>query len=199
MGLASGMRTFFAWGWEIPETLARVILATLLGTSAPRIYQVTIDLTNRLCDAIVGAQLPSLNTGQGAVDPLTMGVLIVVWLILGIRLLARMGYRMIYFDVLLIIGPVALAAWAIPGGERYARQWVQSYVGLLLGQLLVAICLRLAGGLGGLLGASFAGLALGIGSLLLAYDLATMFAEIRGGGLGSIVRGAALTRVILRR
>jgi hypothetical protein len=190
MGLASACRMFFAWGWEIPETLVRVVLGILLATSTPRIYELTINLHNRLCDAIVGAQLPHINEATVQADPLTMSIIIVVWLILGIRLLARMGYRIIYFAVLLVIGPLALAAWAIPGGDTYARMWVRCYIGLLLGQLLVAVCLRLAGGMGGMLGTSFAGLAIGIGMLLLAYDLATMFAEIRGGGLGSMAHGA---------
>jgi hypothetical protein len=187
-GLAVLGREVFAWSWTPSEWAGRMFLGVLLGGITPRLYAVSISLHNTICDAIAQANLPSSPNGLGNIDPLSEAVIVVVWVLLGLRLLWRMAYRLIYFDVLLIVGPIAMVCWVLPGGEFYARFWLRTYIGLLLGQVMVVICLRLAGAVGGLMNGNWAGLAMGIGVLLLAYDMATLFADIKGGGLGSILR-----------
>lgn len=193
-GIAAVGREYFAWSWAPGEWGARFFIGILLGLSMPRFYVFTIDLTNRICDAIVSTSLPSLPSGP--MDPIAMAVLVVVWVVLGIRLLWRMAYRLIYFDILLILGPLAVLMAVLPGGQRYASMWWRAYIGLLVGQVLVVICLRLAAALGSPGGGTWGGIALGIGVLLLAYDLAVMLAEIRGGGLVGVV---ATTVRVMRR
>lgn len=185
-------RTYFGWSWQLGEWSTRLVIGLMLGSSAPRLYQVVIDASNRICDAIITAPMmgiPSVNE----VDPVTGAIILAVWVVLGFRLLVRMGYGLVYFDLLLAVGPIALAGYMIPGGETYAKFWVKAFFGLRVGQVLVAVCLRLATSMSGLLGATFAALALVIGTLLLAYDVATMFAEIKGGGLGRMVRDTTRT------
>ena len=83
--------------------------------------------------------------------------------------------------------------------HRYARFWIKSFVGLLIGQDLVAICLRLSTAIGGPLGGTFAGLAIGMAVLLLAYDVATIFADIKGGGIMGLVRNSAMAARVVTR
>ncbi len=184
-GAAMG-REYLGWSWAPGEFAVRLFVGTLLGVNAIRIYTAAIDANNRILDLIVTTPLPNIPTS--AIDPLTGAVVTVVWVILGFRLLVRMGYRILWLDLLLIVGPFALACWMLPGAHGYARYWIRTVVGLLIGQDLVAICLRLATVIGGPLVGTFGGLALGIGILLLAHDVATMFADIKGGGLGQVVR-----------
>lgn len=189
-GAAAAMgRVYFGWSWSLGENAARLIIGLALGLNAPRMYQIVIDASNRVCDAIVTSPFP-LEPPTVPVDPVTAAIIFVIWVILGFRLLVRMGYRIVYFDLLLAVGPVALAGLFIPGGETYARFWLKAFFGLLIGQVLVTVCFRLSGALNGEMAGNFAGLAMGIGVLLLAYDLATMFADIKGGGLGGVLRGA---------
>lgn len=185
-GIAAAGREYCGWSWGPGEWAARLFIGIALGMSAIRIYTMAIDANNRLLDAIVTAPLPNMPTPD--IDPISAAVIAAMWVVLGFRLIVRMGYRLVYLDLLLVVGPIALVAWTLPGGQSYARFWIKSFVGLLLGQDLVALCLRLASVIGGPLGGSFAGLALGIAVLLLAYDMATIFAEIKGGGLSQVVR-----------
>lgn len=184
-GISALGREYFGWSWAPGEMASRLVIALILGLNAPRIYALAIDLNNRILDAIVAAALPGVPLTE--MDPITSSIIVAIWLILGFRLIVRMGYRLVYFDLLLAVGPISLAALALPGGEPYARFWIKSFVGLLLGQDLVAICLRLANAIAGPMGGTFAGMAVGIAVLLLAYDVATIFADIKGGGLGGVV------------
>lgn len=185
-GIAAFGRGYFGWSWEPGEYAGRMFLGVLLVLSLPRIYSFSIDLVNNLNGAILDAPLPSIP-GQD-MDPITRVILIVVWVVLGFRLLWRMAYRLVYLDVMLVLGPIAMMCWVIPGAQRYARFWTTTYIGLLVGQVLVVICLRLAGVMAGPAGSTWAGIALGVGVLLLAYDMATLLADIKGGGMHGIIR-----------
>lgn len=196
-GIAAMGREYFGWSWAPGEYAARLFLGVLLVLSIPRIYIFSIDLVNRVSEAIIGAPLPDVPGDD--MDPITRVVLIIVWVVLGFRLLWRMAYRLVYLDVLLILGPLAMMCWVLPGGQPYAKRWITTYIGLLVGQVLVVICLRLAAALAGPGGSTWGGIALGVGVLLLAYDMATWLADIKGGGLVGVVRatvGVARGKVI---
>lgn len=190
-------REYFAWSWTPGEMASRVIIGLIFGLNAPRLYALAINLNNRVLDAIVTVALPAIPTPT--MDPITASIIVGIWVILGFRLIVRMGYRLVYFDLLLVVGPLALAVMALPGGESYARFWIKSFVGLLIGQDLVAICLRLSTAIGGPLGGTFAGLAIGMAVLLLAYDVATIFADIKGGGIMGLVRNSAMAARVVTR
>jgi len=185
-GLAALGREYFGWSWAPGEYAARMFLGVLLVLSIPRVYIFSIDLINTIDGAIIGAPLPSVPGGD--MDPITRLVLLIVWIVLGFRLLWRMAYRLVYLDVLLILGPLAMMCWVLPGGQPYARRWTTTFIGLLVGQVLVVICLRLAAAIAGPSGSTWGGIALGVGVLLLAYDMATWLADIKGGGLMGVVK-----------
>ncbi len=180
-------REYFGWSWRLAETLPRWFMGCMLVASLPRIYSFSIDLFNTVNDAITAVPLPP-PPGPGRVDLLELAVLLIVWIVLGIRLLARMGYRLVYFVVVLILGPIGMMALVIPGAYEYHVTWRRTYIGLLLGQTLVVICLRVASAIAGPLGTSWAGIAVSAAVLMLAHDLATMFAPIRGGGVFAMAK-----------
>lgn len=180
-------REYFGWSWRLGEQVPRWFLGCLLVASLPRIYSVTIDLFNTVNDAIAVAPLPA-PPGPGGVDLVELAVLMIVWVVLGLRLLIRMGYRLVYFVVILILGPIGMMALVIPGSYEYHVLWRRTFVGLLLGQTMVVICLRIASAIAGPLGTSWAGIAVTAAVLMLAHDLATMFAPIRGGGVFAMAK-----------
>lgn len=185
-------REVFGWTWAIPDNAGRVFIAIVVVSSMPYIYATSINMLNAICDAIALSDMPSI--ADAGIDPITTAIILVIWVILGVRLLIRMAYRLCYFVALLGIGPIAALCWVIPGGENYWRLWVRDYVGLLIGQVLVVICLKLSTsilGVGGV-GGSFGGIAISLGVLLLAHDFATIGADIKGeGAVGAVAKGTA--------
>ena len=185
-GIAAIGREYFGWSWTLGAWSGRMFLGIAFATSMPFVYATSITMVNDVCDAITGANLPG---PQGAdFDPWFTAALLVVWIIFGIRLLVRMGYRLIYLGVLMIVGPLAAYCWTVPQAHSYWSMWVKNYTGLLVGQVLVTICLKLAATMVGVMGGSLGSVALSIGVLLLAYDMATIGADIKGGGLMQVIK-----------
>lgn len=185
-------RQTFGWKWPIPDNFGRIILGIVLVSSMPFIYATTIGMANGISDAISDADLPGIE--DAGLDPLTTGVMVLIWVILGIRLLVRMAYRLIYLVVLLAVGPLAAFCLFVPGAEGYWRMWVGDYVGLLVGQVMVVICLKLSVAIiGAGIGGSIGGLCISVGVLMLAYDLCTIGADIKGGGLSNVIKQTAAT------
>lgn len=185
-------RQVFGWTWGIPANFGRIVCGVVLVSSMPFIYVITFGMHNAICDAIANADLPGME--DAGLDPLTTGVMILIWVILGIRLLIRMAYRLIYLVVLLAVGPLAAFCVFVPGAEAYWRMWLGDYVGLLVGQLMVVICLKLSVAIiGAGIGGSVVGLCISVGVLMLAHDLATIGADIKGGGLSNVIKQTAAT------
>lgn len=189
-GLSTLGRIYFGWSWTLGTWSSRTFLGLAAATSMPLIYKLTIDLFNSIQDAIIGFQLPGPQ--EATLDPITSTVLLIIWVVLGFRLLIRMGYRLVYFLVLLAIGPLAAYCWVIPQARDFGQMWARAYVGMLVGQFLVTLCLKLsAAAVGAGMGGTIGGVAISIGVLLLAYDLATFAADIKGGGVMGVVKQAA--------
>lgn len=194
-GCACIGREYFGWTWKLGEWSARTFLGIAFATSMPFVYATSITLANTASDAISDANMPGPQ--NAGFDPWITAILIVVWIVLGLRLLVRMGYRLIYLGVLMCVGPLAAYCWTVPQAHSYWSNWVRSYAGLLVGQVMVALCLKLAAVLIGTMGGTIGSVALSIGVLLLAYDMATIGADIKGGGLMSIVKQTVAAAAIV--
>jgi hypothetical protein len=194
-GLSAVGREYFAWSWHPGEWASRLTIGILCAVSTMHIYMITIDLTNALCRLISTAGLPGQT--EGDFDPIALLVIVLMWIVLGMRVAVRMAYRLIYLDVLLVLGPLAMMSWVIPKGQPYAAYWTRTFVGLLIGQIGVCACFRLAQQIATPFGANWGGIAIAAGALLLAYDMATMFTDIKGGGLAGAVRGATTALAFL--
>lgn len=180
-------REYFGWGWQPLSWAPRALIAVAVIVRLPAIYAFVIDLFNAVCDAIVGTRIPQMPAPAG-IDLVELAVMLIVWVVLGFRLLIRMGYWLVYFAVVLITGVLAVIAAVVPGWYPYHVRWRQTFFGLLLGKLLAVLCLAVAAAMTGSIGTSWAGVAISAAVLMIARDMLTMFAPIEGGGLGGLVR-----------
>lgn len=180
-------RDYFGWHWQPLSWAPRALIGVAVITRLPAIYAFVIDLFNSVQDAIVGTRIPQMPAPEG-IDLVELAVFIVVWIVLGTMLLVKMGYWLIYFAVVLMTGPIAIICMLVPGWGEYYSTWRHTFFGLLIGKALAVLCLAVAAAMVGSIGTSWAGVALSAAVLMLAKDLLTMFAPIRGGGLFGLVR-----------
>jgi hypothetical protein len=84
-----------------------------------------------------------MATGFGGPNPIVQGVLLIVLIFFGLRLLFRCCWRIVVLAVLLPVGMAACALYAIPGTRWLFSWWGRTWGGLLLAQIPSVLALNI--------------------------------------------------------
>jgi hypothetical protein len=76
-----------------------------------------------------------VSTSGGFSDPMISGILFVVLAFFAVRLLIKSIWRIGFLAVLLPVGPVACALYAIPQTRWLLGWWARTWGGMLLAQI----------------------------------------------------------------
>jgi len=172
-------------------------------------WEIGIRLNNAITTSIGAPDLPSLikphlllpqqSIGLMPSGELTTLVLLIVYAIVALLLIFSLLFRLGLIDILIAVGSLALLCYATEQSEFLAQHYTRLSVGLLFGQVLVVLGLRVASVLATLGGSGIIGTLLSIVVLLLIRDLPKTL--IAGGGAGQ-ERGhgmAAAAIMLIRR
>lgn len=111
--------------------LGAVILVAAFPILVPRI----IDLTNQAATAVGRADLAAYMSTGGSNDPLVEGVLFIILLFFAVRLLMKAVWRIGFLAVMLPVGMVACAWYALPQTRWMLGWWARMWGGMLLAQI----------------------------------------------------------------
>ena len=172
-------------------------------------WEIGIRLNNAINTSIGAPDLPSLIKPHLEMPPQSIGlmpsgelttlVLLIVYAIVALLLIFSLLFRLGLIDILIAVGSLALLCYATEQSEFLAQHYTRLSVGLLFGQVLVVLGLRVASVLATLGGSGIIGTLLSIVVLLLIRDLPKTL--IAGGGAGQ-ERGhgmAAAAIMLIRR
>jgi hypothetical protein len=182
------------WGlsWGPVEGAAKIAMGVVYGAGAIRLCTWSIDLVNSINAGLGGVDLakpPGVLVTGSFVDAIVSALLAIAWIVVGLWLLLLMAERLGMLVVLFIIAPVALGVWGIPQARSFTVSWIRLWVGWLIAQPLMLICLKIAANMAGLFGGGSMSVLVGIAMLLLARNMATLFVT---GGVADW--GASLAR-----
>ncbi len=188
----------------------RLIFGVVLAIGNLVWWEIGIRLNNAINTSIGAPDLPSLIkphlnlVAQPEVGLLTQGelttlVLLIVYAIVALLLIFSLLFRLGLIDILIAAGSLALLCYASEKSEFLAQHYTRLSVGILFGQILIVLGLRVASVLATLGGSSLMGTLLSIVVLLLIRDLPKTL--IANGGAGQ-ERGhgmAAAAVLLIRR
>jgi len=183
-------------------SLGRVVFAAILSAGNLAFWEIGVRLNNAICAAIGAPDLPSfirphLSLVLRADEAIGSLVLTIVYAIVAIMLLFSLLFRLGFLEVFIAIGSLALMLYATPQTEHFASAYTRLSSGMLLGQVLVVLGLRLAEVLSGV-GTGIGGTLLGIVMLLLIRQLPGLLASSGSRGGGSVLGRLALLSMVRR-
>jgi hypothetical protein len=153
----------------LSEATHGLLVAILAVTGFSIFVPEVIRLANAAATAVGTADLaPYLSSGTGT-NPIVQAVLFVILLFFAGRLLVKAVWRVVFLAVLLPVGMVAAAMYAIPATRWLLAWWLRIWGGMLLAQIPSVFALSIGSQLfafGGVLGFLYA-----IACLQLATDL----------------------------
>jgi len=155
--LASGVLVMVHAGsdarYEVKRLVPRLVLAAVLSNASLRLTAALLALNNAVVAAVVGASpvaRPAAVFGShlspGAVD-LAVLVIALAAALLALVLAALLVARFILLAFLVVLAPLALAAYALPRAAELADLWWRLFLALLFVQVLEAVLVNLAIGL----------------------------------------------------
>jgi hypothetical protein len=119
----------------LAEFINGVLVAVILVAAFPLLVPEIIRLTNQAATAVGRADLsPYLGTG-GIRNSLVQAVLSVILLFFAIRLLVKAVWRIGFLAVLLPVGMLACALYAVPATRWMLGWWMRIWGGMLLAQI----------------------------------------------------------------
>lgn len=185
-----GLRTIFGAlvgrDHVITHVSGRLIPAVFLTLAYPVLIARGAQLINaaatHLGSADIGEALAFPAANQQPALAMAYGLLWLLLIWFGVRLLIRLAYSVFRLLVALVFGPVALILWAIPQTEWITWFWLRELLAWSTTPLLVTACLSmaipLASGRAGFLAAA----AFGIAGFQAAYDLVGLLGVASRGG-----------------
>lgn len=155
----------------LAEFINGLVGAIILLAAFPLLVPMAIGAVNAAAGGIAnGAFMQGfVAAGGSAPDPMVGGILFVILLYFGVRLLIKCAWRIMFLAVLLPVGVLACALYAIPETRWILSWWARAWGGMLLAQIPSVLALSIALG-------SFVGGGGGIGSFvwsIAAMQLAT--------------------------
>jgi hypothetical protein len=127
------------------ELVPRVLVGGVLVNTSLDWGRFAIQVNNALCTELGTAGIPGWGTllGGGAGGVLLNLIAIMVYLIMGLLLVAQMLMRLALVDALLIIAPIALLCWVVPQSHSWARLWFTTFFGTVFVQFIQVAVLQL--------------------------------------------------------
>jgi hypothetical protein len=198
------------------ELVPRVLLSGILINTSLGWGRFVVDLNNALSSTFGATSIPAWDSVvQGGTSPDLLNLIaMVIYLFMGLLLLAQMLMRLALLDALLVIGPLALLCWVLPQTYAWARLWFSTFFGTVFVQSIQVLVLQLGVGLIQRLptllqsmGSSpvdngrvwLVTLLLGVAVLQLARKVPRLMSPLLGGGadsgVGSLRQGATLVRL----
>lgn len=188
----------------------RVIFAALMSGSSIVWWELGINLNNAISNAIGAPDLcgslirPHIQLAHIEPDPaasMLQPVIVIVYAIVSIMLLFSLLFRLGMIDVMMVAGGFIMIAWADDRTEYLAQWYAKFSAGLVFGQILLVIGLRVAQSLSGLGGGGAAASLLAICVLLICRRLPSMLASNAAQSSGSrtgLVMATLVRRLITR-
>ena len=119
----------------LAELINGVLAAVILIAAFPLLIPQIIELTNQAASAIGKADLSGYVSSGQVSDPLIQGVLFIILLFFALRLLMRAVWRIGFLAVLLPVGMLACALYALPQTRWLLGWWARLWGGMLLAQV----------------------------------------------------------------
>ncbi len=119
----------------LAEFINGVVAATIMVAAFPLLVPQLIDFTNQAANAVGHADLSRyLSTGTVS-SPVVQMVLFVILLFFALRLLIKAVWRIGFLAVLLPVGILACALYALPQARWILSWWVRAWGAMLLAQI----------------------------------------------------------------
>jgi hypothetical protein len=150
----------------LSEFINGVVAAVIMVAAFPLLVPQLIDFTNQAAEAVGRADVSAYVSAGGVGSPVVQAVLLVILLFFALRLLVKAVWRIGFLAVLLPVGMLACALYALPQTRWILGWWARVWGGMLLAQIPSVF-------------------ALSIGAQLFA----------RGGGLGAFVFSIAFLQL----
>ncbi len=119
----------------IGEFVDGVLGAVILVAAFPLLIPELIRLTNTAATAVGTADLSRYMSSGGANNPLVQAALFIVLVFFAVRLLIKAVWRIGFLAVLLPVGMLACALYAIPQTRWLLGWWARLWGGMLLAQV----------------------------------------------------------------
>jgi hypothetical protein len=131
------------------EFVNGVIGAVVLLAAFPLVVPLCINLVNQAAHAVAsGAGISAYLGSAGGIDnPLISAVLLVILLFFALRLLIKAVWRIGFLAVLLPVGAVACACYALPQLRWLIGWWARTWGGMLAAQIPSVFALAIGAGL----------------------------------------------------
>lgn len=130
-----------------PEMLAEfvngILGATILIAAFPLVIPEIIDLTNQAATAIGKTDLSGYVSNSEVTNPLIQGVLFIILLFFALRLLMKAVWRIGFLAVMLPVGMLACALYAVPQMRWLLGWWARVWGGMLLAQIPSVLALTI--------------------------------------------------------
>lgn len=167
----------------LAEFVNSVVASAIMVAAFPLIVPQVIEFTNQAASAVGRADLSRYVSTSGVNSPVVQGVLFVILLFFAVRLLVKAVWRIGFLAVLLPVGMLACALYALPQARWILGWWVRVWGGMLLAQIPSVLALSIGAQLFAQ-GAGFAGFVYSIAFLQLATDLYSLipFGSSGAGG-----------------
>jgi hypothetical protein len=123
-----------------PDALAEfingILGATILVAAFPIVVPQLIELTNRAAQAVGQADVSRyVASSSGVQDSLIQGVMFIILLFFALRLLIKAVWRIGFLAILLPVGMLACALYALPQTRWVLGWWARLWGGMLLAQI----------------------------------------------------------------
>jgi hypothetical protein len=200
----------------LAELINGVLLAVILVSAFPLLVPELIRLTNQAASAVGRADLSAYLATGGITSPLLKVVLFIILLFFAVRLLVKAVWRIGFLAVLLPVGMLACALYAVPSMRWLFGWWGRLWGGMLLAQVPSVMALTIGaqlfargGGLGGFVySIAFLQLATDLYSLIpygrsdpaaapwggLSLPLPALLGALTGPAGGGVATAAAVTQ-----
>jgi hypothetical protein len=127
----------------LAEFVNGVIGATILIAAFPLVIPEIIDLTNQAATAIGKTDLSGYVSNSEVSNPIVQVVLFIILLFFALRLLMKAVWRIGFLAVMLPVGMLACALYAIPQMRWLLGWWAKVWGGMLLSQIPSVLALTI--------------------------------------------------------
>lgn len=150
--------------YTLRQMLPKLVAAAILVQASYLISAMAVDIGNVL-GAGVGALVDSVTNGQSHNNPSefivsiigAVGIGALVWagmgmasvlfllvLLVTVAVILTLAFRYLLIGILIIVSPLAFAAWVLPGTEQYFKRWYMTLTKLILMYPIIIGLLSLA-------------------------------------------------------
>jgi hypothetical protein len=119
----------------LAEFINGVVAATIMVAAFPLLVPQVIGFTNQAASAVGRADLTGYLSSAAVSSPVIQLVLFVILLFFALRLLIKAVWRIGFLAVLLPVGMLACALYALPQARWVLSWWLRAWGGMLLAQI----------------------------------------------------------------